>query len=196
MDVFADDFQQLADEETTFSSKSDSSLKEYQSFTDLQFSKDKTITCIEWHPTVKGKNMLSSSNILMYNVYWACARVRVCVCMHVHVWMHACMRVCVCVCVCVCGCGCHACCILHSFCVGVVAVSCAERLSFDERINQSSYLITQPSLVLIWSFTDPIHPQVRRADSPPFTTFVQHFYFYSDHVGGTRRHLHIQVQSY
>ena len=46
-------------------------------------------------------------------------------------------------------------------CPGVVAVSIAERLSFDERIDQAAKVIMTPSLILIWSFTDPIHPQVR-----------------------------------
>jgi WD40 repeat protein len=97
MDVFVDDFLELPEyNKTNFGNKSDRSLKEYQSFTDLQFSKDKTITCIDWHPSI----------------------------------------------------------------TGVVAVSCAERLSFDGRIDQAPYLITQPSLVLIWSFVDPIHPQL------------------------------------
>lgn len=60
MDVFVDDFLQLAEEETNFSSKSDSSLKEYQSFTDLEFSKDKTITCVNWHPSIKGLYLLGT----------------------------------------------------------------------------------------------------------------------------------------
>ena len=71
--------------------------QEYQSFTDLQFSRDKVLTCIEWHPTIKG----------------------------------------------------------------VIAVSCAENMTFDERIDNSSKIIMRPSLILIWSFADPIHPQVR-----------------------------------
>ena len=71
--------------------------QEYQSFTDLQFSKDKMITCIQWHPTIKG----------------------------------------------------------------VVATSVAEKLSFDQRIDNAAKVIMTPSLILIWSFADPIHPQVR-----------------------------------
>ena len=71
-------------------------FQEYQSFTDLQFSKDKVITCIQWHPTIKG----------------------------------------------------------------VVATSVAEKLSYDERIDQAAKVIMTPSLILIWSFADPIHPQV------------------------------------
>ena len=72
-------------------------LQEYQSFTDLQFSKEKKITDIQWHPTIKG----------------------------------------------------------------VVAVSVAEKLTFDERIDNAAKIIMTPSLILIWSFTDPIHPQVK-----------------------------------
>lgn len=59
-------------------------------------SKDKSITCIDWHPTIKG----------------------------------------------------------------VVAVSCTERVSFDQRVEIASRTIMTPSLILIWSFTDPIHPQL------------------------------------
>ncbi|XP_030851872.1 WD repeat-containing protein 63 isoform X1 [Strongylocentrotus purpuratus] len=96
MDVFLDDWQELASEDSTFGSKSDNYLKEYQSFTDLQFSKDKVLTAVEWHPTIKG----------------------------------------------------------------VIAVSCAERMTFDDRVEHSSKIIMNPSLILLWSFTDPIHPQV------------------------------------
>eukprot|EP00118_Oscarella_pearsei_P015193 m.135700 g.135700 ORF g.135700 m.135700 type:complete len:900 (+) comp38161_c0_seq11:190-2889(+) len=96
MAVFTDDLLELPDEETNFGTKSDGSLKEYQSFTDLQFSKEKSITAIDWHPTFKG----------------------------------------------------------------VVAVSCVERLKLDERIDKSSSLLLTPSLILIWSFSDPIHPQL------------------------------------
>jgi len=70
--------------------------QEFQSFTDLEFSKERTITCIDWHPTVKG----------------------------------------------------------------VVAVSVGERLSFDDRVDNAHRIIMTPSLILIWSFSDPIHPQV------------------------------------
>ncbi|KAL8583506.1 hypothetical protein ACOMHN_056316 [Nucella lapillus] len=105
MNVFYDDWVNLGDADDTFGSKADSHLKEYQSFTDLNFSKDKTITCIhkdktitciQWHPSIKG----------------------------------------------------------------VVAVAIAERLTFDERIDQAAKVIMTPSLILIWSFTDPIHPQL------------------------------------
>ncbi|KAK3092104.1 hypothetical protein FSP39_025223 [Pinctada imbricata] len=96
MDVFYIDWKHLGDAEGDFGNKSDNHLKEYQSFTDLQFSKDKRITCIQWHPTVKG----------------------------------------------------------------VVAVSVGEKMTFDDRIDHAAKVIMTPSLILIWSFTDPIHPQL------------------------------------
>lgn len=96
MDVFYIDWLHLGDGDASFGSKADNHLKEYQSFTDLQFSKEKRITCIQWHPTVKG----------------------------------------------------------------VVAVSVAEKMSFDDRIDSAAKVIMTPSLILIWSFTDPIHPQL------------------------------------
>ena len=46
---------------------------------------------------------------------------------------------------------------------GIVAVSVAERLTYDERIDHAARVIMTPSLILIWSFADPIHPQVGRA---------------------------------
>lgn len=42
----------------------------------------------------------------------------------------------------------------------MVAVAVAEKLTFDERIDNAAKIIMTPSLILIWSFTDPIHPQV------------------------------------
>ncbi|XP_020844390.1 dynein axonemal intermediate chain 3 isoform X2 [Phascolarctos cinereus] len=96
MNVFIDDWKVLAEEEATFGDKTDSHLKEYQSFTDLHNIKDKTITCICWHPTI----------------------------------------------------------------YGLIAVSIAERLSYEERVQFSGKLLLQPSLILFWSFSDPIHPQL------------------------------------
>ena len=72
-------------------------FQEYQSFTDLQFSYDKAVTAIDWHPTV----------------------------------------------------------------AGCVAVAVAEKSGFDDRVDQSHRIVMTPSLILLWSFSDPIHPQVR-----------------------------------
>lgn len=96
MDVFVDDYRALSDTDGIVADKSDSSLKEYQSFTDLKFSKDKPITWIDWHPVQKG----------------------------------------------------------------IVAVSCVQNYECDERIDLYSKLLLEHSLILIWSFVDPIHPQL------------------------------------
>uniref|UniRef100_A0A8C9W9N0 Dynein axonemal intermediate chain 3 n=1 Tax=Scleropages formosus TaxID=113540 RepID=A0A8C9W9N0_SCLFO len=97
MDVFFDDWQALSEGDIAFGGKADTYLKEYQSFTDLQFSKDKSISCIKWHPTISG----------------------------------------------------------------VIAVSVTEKMSFEERINGSTKLLLNPPLILFWSFSDPINPQLR-----------------------------------
>ncbi|XP_015210607.2 dynein axonemal intermediate chain 3 isoform X2 [Lepisosteus oculatus] len=96
MDVFFDDWKALGEEESTFGGKADTHLKEYQSFTDLHFSKQKSISYINWHPTING----------------------------------------------------------------VIAVAVTERLCFEDRINLSTKLLLSPSLILFWSFSDPINPQL------------------------------------
>ena len=80
----------------------DDYVQEYQSFTDLKFSKDKVINWIEWHPVIKG----------------------------------------------------------------VIAVACGESYSADERVELATRLTSSRSLILLWSFTDPIHPQVRGSCRP------------------------------
>ncbi|XP_008562787.1 PREDICTED: WD repeat-containing protein 63-like, partial [Galeopterus variegatus] len=42
----------------------------------------------------------------------------------------------------------------------LIAVSVAVRLSFEDRVQFSGKLLLQPSLILFWSFSDPIHPQL------------------------------------
>uniref|UniRef100_A0A8C8GWV6 WD repeat domain 63 n=1 Tax=Oncorhynchus tshawytscha TaxID=74940 RepID=A0A8C8GWV6_ONCTS len=96
MDVFFDDWKALSEEDSGYGRKADPHLKEYQSFTDLHFSKEKTISNINWHPTING----------------------------------------------------------------VIAVAVTERLSFEDRINGSTKLLLNPSLILFWSFSDPINPQL------------------------------------
>ncbi|EPQ12902.1 WD repeat-containing protein 63 [Myotis brandtii] len=94
--TFIDDWKTLVEEEGTFGDKTDTHLKEYQSFTDLHNLMEKMVTCVSWHP----------------NIY------------------------------------------------GLIAVSVAVRLSFEERVYFSGKLLLQPSLILFWSFSDPIHPQL------------------------------------
>ncbi|XP_008590573.1 PREDICTED: WD repeat-containing protein 63-like, partial [Galeopterus variegatus] len=55
MNTFIDDWKCLAEEEGTFGDKTDTHLKEYQSFTDLHSPMEKMITCVSWHPTIYGE---------------------------------------------------------------------------------------------------------------------------------------------
>ncbi|XP_023554822.1 WD repeat-containing protein 63 [Octodon degus] len=55
MNLFIDDWKSLAEEEGTFGDKTNTHLKEYQSFTDLHSQTEKMITCVSWHPTIYGE---------------------------------------------------------------------------------------------------------------------------------------------
>ncbi|KFZ54170.1 WD repeat-containing protein 63, partial [Antrostomus carolinensis] len=96
MNAFFDDWKALAEDESSSGGKPDVSLKAYQSFTDLHYLKDRTISCVCWHPTI----------------------------------------------------------------YGIIAVSARERLSYEEQVNLSDKSLLQPSVILFWSFFDPIHPQL------------------------------------
>ena len=41
---------------------------------------------------------------------------------------------------------------------GIIAVSCAQRVSLYDRIDLAPKLLLSPSVILVWSFSDPIHP--------------------------------------
>ena len=43
---------------------------------------------------------------------------------------------------------------------GIVAVAYTEKLKYDDRVDLSSRILMTPSLILIWGFSDPIHPQL------------------------------------
>eukprot|EP00117_Sycon_ciliatum_P006446 scpid30493/ scgid9981/ WD repeat-containing protein 63 len=94
INIFKDNCRSLPVEEGDLGTKADTAMKEYQSFTDLKYSKDRTSTCVRWHPTIKG----------------------------------------------------------------LIGVSYAHALTFDERIDMSSTIRLSQSLILLWSFSDPIHP--------------------------------------
>lgn len=53
--TFIDDWKSLAEEEGTFGDKTDTHLKEYQSFTDLHNLMEKMVTCVSWHPNIYGE---------------------------------------------------------------------------------------------------------------------------------------------
>ncbi|RKO93616.1 WD40-repeat-containing domain protein, partial [Blyttiomyces helicus] len=96
MDIFRDDYRELGDEDVALEQGVHAYLQEYQSFTDLKHSKDKSISCVDWHPVQRG----------------------------------------------------------------VVAISCARRVTFDDRVELGDNGQHQHSSILIWSFHDPIHPQL------------------------------------
>ncbi|NWW78384.1 WDR63 protein, partial [Climacteris rufus] len=59
MDVFFDDWKALAEDKTSSGGKPDVYLKAYQSFTDVQYLKNRIISCVCWHPTIYGVIALS-----------------------------------------------------------------------------------------------------------------------------------------
>ncbi|XP_023787918.1 WD repeat-containing protein 63 isoform X1 [Cyanistes caeruleus] len=58
MNVFFDDWKALAEDQEE--GQPDVYLKAYQSFTDVQYLKNRTISCIRWHPTIYGIIALSA----------------------------------------------------------------------------------------------------------------------------------------
>ncbi|KAM6199951.1 dynein axonemal intermediate chain 3 [Sarcoramphus papa] len=96
MNAFFDDWKALAEDESSSGGKPDVYLKAYQSFTDLRYLKDRTISCVCWHPTI----------------------------------------------------------------YGIIAVSARQQLSYEEQVNLSDKSLLQQSVILFWSFFDPIHPQL------------------------------------
>lgn len=57
MNVFDDDWKTLGTtgEYGDWSGMVSEGLMLYQAFTDQQYSKDKKISCVSWHPTIYGK---------------------------------------------------------------------------------------------------------------------------------------------
>ena len=94
--IHRDDYLLLGEEDAALEQGAHTVLQEYQSFTDLVNSKDRSISCIDWHPTLRG----------------------------------------------------------------VVGISCSQRFAFDERVERGFSVRSKQSLVIIWSFHDPIHPQL------------------------------------
>lgn len=54
LNIFTDEFKDLGDEEMNIEHNMHVNLQEYQSFTDLQHSKDRPVICIDWHPVQMG----------------------------------------------------------------------------------------------------------------------------------------------
>ncbi|XP_075012286.1 dynein axonemal intermediate chain 3 isoform X4 [Calonectris borealis] len=96
MNAFFDDWKALAEDESSSGGKPDVYLKAYQSFTDLHHLRDRTISCVCWHPTI----------------------------------------------------------------YGIIAASARKRLSYEEQVNLCDKSLLHQSVILFWSFFDPIHPQL------------------------------------
>ncbi|NXU03023.1 WDR63 protein, partial [Buphagus erythrorhynchus] len=90
MNVFFDDWKGLAEDQEE--GKPDVYLKAYQSFTDVQYLKNRTISCVRWHPTI----------------------------------------------------------------YGIIALSAGEQPSDEEQVNLSNKSLLYQSVILLWSFFDPI----------------------------------------
>jgi len=54
VDIFSDALASVGEEDGGVGTKMENQLKELRNFTDLEFSKNKSLTCIDWHPTKKG----------------------------------------------------------------------------------------------------------------------------------------------
>ncbi|NXY55699.1 WDR63 protein, partial [Callaeas wilsoni] len=90
MNVFFDDWKALAEDQEE--GKPDVFLKAYQSFTDVQYLKNRTISCVRWHPTI----------------------------------------------------------------YGIIAVSARKQPSYEEQVNLSNKSLLHQSVILLWSFFDPV----------------------------------------
>ncbi|KAF4793094.1 hypothetical protein TURU_114834 [Turdus rufiventris] len=90
MNVFFDDWKALAEDQEE--GKPDVYLKEYQSFTHEQYLKNRTISCVRWHPTI----------------------------------------------------------------YGIIALSAGEQPSDEEQVNLSNESLLHQSVILLWSFFDPL----------------------------------------
>ena len=69
-DIFVNDYTALPETDGIVVDRMDNAIKEYQSYADLTFSKDKIITWIDWHPSLKGRiHWCSDSHAFTRNVY-------------------------------------------------------------------------------------------------------------------------------
>ncbi|NXS54230.1 WDR63 protein, partial [Brachypteracias leptosomus] len=66
MNPFFDDWKALAEDESSSGGKPNVYLKAYQSFTDLRYLKNRTISCVCWHPTIYGIIAVSAREQLSY----------------------------------------------------------------------------------------------------------------------------------
>lgn len=75
MNVFFDDWKALAEDQEE--GKPGVYLKEYQLFTDVQYLKNRTISCVRWHPTIYG-NAFNSTD-LSFQWWVLCDTYKICI---------------------------------------------------------------------------------------------------------------------
>ncbi|KAJ3123538.1 WD repeat-containing protein 63 [Nowakowskiella sp. JEL0407] len=120
MDIFSDDFKNFGDDDINLEPGSHTYLQEYQSFKDLVHSRDRSISCVDWHPSLKG----------------------------------------------------------------VLAISCSHQMTLDERIENGFTIKSKESLILIWNFHDPIHPQLLLEAPEDISTFKFNPHDHNIIIGG------------
>jgi len=65
-DIFENEFAALADDDSAPGNKSENVITEYQSFTDLTYSKGKLVSCIDWMTVRKGEVAVACSEPLSF----------------------------------------------------------------------------------------------------------------------------------
>eukprot|EP00937_MAST-01D_sp_MAST-1D-sp2_P004869 g4869.t1 len=61
-DVFQPECSAIASEEMTLATPGDNTMQELKTFTDLEFSKNKALPAIDWHPTRPGEVVVAATN--------------------------------------------------------------------------------------------------------------------------------------
>lgn len=67
VDVFADLFHGLGDDDTAANDKGENELKELRTFNDIVYSKNMSLNAIDWHPTQKGMLAVSPTRNLNFD---------------------------------------------------------------------------------------------------------------------------------
>ncbi|GMI50247.1 hypothetical protein TeGR_g4809 [Tetraparma gracilis] len=67
VDIFSDALASVGEDDALIGSKMENQLKELRNFTDLEFSKNKSLACIDWHPTSKGVLAVSVCKTLSFD---------------------------------------------------------------------------------------------------------------------------------
>lgn len=67
VNIFASALSNFGDDDNVVGNKMENQLKETRNFTDLEYSKNKSLTCIDWHPTRKGVLAVSVCKSLSFD---------------------------------------------------------------------------------------------------------------------------------